>query len=127
MRELLNRSLGGNIDLRTEFEPNLWLVEVDPSELELVLLNLGFNARDAMPGGGTITVRAENVPRVASADDGRDCVRLSVNSGSATRRSHGKRRGFPKVRLSAVNCCARSKVSKWRFAGARPRNEPLRN
>ena len=78
MHELLDRSLGANIDLRTEFEADLWPVEVDPSELELVLLNLAFNARDAMPGGGTITVQAENVPSSASDDGGRDCVRLTV-------------------------------------------------
>jgi signal transduction histidine kinase/ActR/RegA family two-component response regulator len=76
-RELLGRSLGSNIDLRTQFEPDLWPVEVDPSELELVLLNLAFNARDAMPGGGTITIGAENVP--ASDEGASDSVRLTVS------------------------------------------------
>jgi signal transduction histidine kinase/ActR/RegA family two-component response regulator len=77
MRELLDRSLGGTISLRTEFPPDLWPIEVDPSELELVLLNLAFNARDAMPGGGTITMSGENVPGGADGTDG-DCVRLTV-------------------------------------------------
>ncbi|MBV8189095.1 MAG: response regulator [Alphaproteobacteria bacterium] len=71
MRELLDRSLGDNIELEMRFEPGLWPVEVDAGELELVVLNLAVNARDAMPGGGKITVKAENVP--AS-----DCVRLAV-------------------------------------------------
>jgi signal transduction histidine kinase/ActR/RegA family two-component response regulator len=77
MRELLDRSLGGTISLRTEFPPDLWPIEVDPSELELVLLNLAFNARDAMPGGGTITMSGENVASGADGADG-DCVRLTV-------------------------------------------------
>jgi CheY-like chemotaxis protein len=71
MRELLDRSLGDNIELGMQFEPGLLPVEVDAGELELVVLNLAVNARDAMPGGGMITVKAENVP--AS-----DCVRLAV-------------------------------------------------
>ena len=69
MRELLDRSLRGDIHLLTEFSPDLWPVEVDPGELELVILNLAVNARDAMPSGGVITIRAENAPqrrRVAS-------------------------------------------------------------
>jgi signal transduction histidine kinase/ActR/RegA family two-component response regulator len=62
MRDLLDRSLGGNVRLAMEFAPDLWPVEVDPGELELVVLNLAFNARDAMANGGSITVRAENAP-----------------------------------------------------------------
>jgi signal transduction histidine kinase/ActR/RegA family two-component response regulator len=62
MRELLDRSLRGNVNLVMEFPVGLWPIEVDPGELELVVLNLAFNARDAMPNGGTITVRAENAP-----------------------------------------------------------------
>src|SRR6201986_2907711 len=49
-RQPLNPSLGSNIELVTDFAANLWPVEVDPTEFELVLLNLAFNARDAMPG-----------------------------------------------------------------------------
>jgi signal transduction histidine kinase/ActR/RegA family two-component response regulator len=74
MRELLDRSIGSNIRLVTDFSPDLWPVEVDPSELELVILNLAFNARDAMPDGGTITVQGENLPdgfvRLTVADTG---------------------------------------------------------
>jgi signal transduction histidine kinase/CheY-like chemotaxis protein len=74
MRELLDRSLGENVRLVADFAPDVWPVEVDPSELELVVLNLAFNARDAMPDGGTITVRGENLPgdfvRLTIADTG---------------------------------------------------------
>ena len=60
MRELLDRSLRGDVHVALEFEPGLWPVEVDPGELELVVLNLAVNARDAMPDGGTIQIRADN-------------------------------------------------------------------
>ncbi|MCJ2049200.1 ATP-binding protein [Methylobacterium sp. J-070] len=81
MRELLDRSLRGDVHVRLEFADDLWPVEVDPGELELVILNLAVNARDAMPDGGTIVVRGENAP--ARSDDGSgdrvgDSVRLSV-------------------------------------------------
>jgi signal transduction histidine kinase/CheY-like chemotaxis protein len=69
MRELLDRSLGANVGLLTDLAPDLWPVAVDPAELELVLLNLAFNARDAMPGGGTITVLGQNLPGKAGAGD----------------------------------------------------------
>jgi len=60
MSELLERSLRGDIHVRLDFPKGLWPVEVDPGELELVLLNLAVNARDAMPEGGRITVNARN-------------------------------------------------------------------
>ncbi len=62
MRELLDRSLRGDVQVEFAFAEDLWPVEVDPGELELVVLNLAVNARDAMPNGGTIVVRAENCP-----------------------------------------------------------------
>jgi CheY-like chemotaxis protein/anti-sigma regulatory factor (Ser/Thr protein kinase) len=62
-----------------ELANDLWTVEVDAGELEFVVLNLAVNARDAMPEGGTITVRAEN--REALRDEGLDgdYVKLSVS------------------------------------------------
>jgi len=39
---------------------NLWVAEIDPIELQLALLYLGFNARDAMPGGGLLRISAKN-------------------------------------------------------------------
>jgi signal transduction histidine kinase/ActR/RegA family two-component response regulator len=78
MRELLDRSLRGDVHVEFDFPDALWPVEVDPSELELVVLNLAVNARDAMPNGGTITVRGENLPKVRDDDLAGDYVRLSV-------------------------------------------------
>jgi CheY-like chemotaxis protein/anti-sigma regulatory factor (Ser/Thr protein kinase) len=78
MRELLDRSLSGDIHVDVDFPYDLWPTEVDPGELELVVLNLAVNARDAMPKGGTITVRAENAPGVADGELHGDYVRLSI-------------------------------------------------
>jgi signal transduction histidine kinase/ActR/RegA family two-component response regulator len=78
MRELLQRSLRGDIQVRTDFAESLWPVEVDPGELELVILNLAVNARDAMPEGGTITLRAENASAFKDEVVQGDFVALSV-------------------------------------------------
>jgi CheY-like chemotaxis protein len=82
MREMLARALGGNIHFEMRFGADLWPVEVDAGELELAMLNLCVNARDAMGGGGTITIAAHN-ERGAAGDDAVELVRLSVaDSGS---------------------------------------------
>lgn len=60
MVELLRRTLGETIELRTATGDALWTVEADPNELESALLNLAVNARDAMPRGGTLTIETEN-------------------------------------------------------------------
>lgn len=58
--DLLTRSLRGDIRIVPEVPSDLWPVQVDPSQLELALLNVGLNARDAMPGGGALWIRARN-------------------------------------------------------------------
>ncbi|MVT52401.1 response regulator [Bradyrhizobium yuanmingense] len=78
MRELLDRSLRGDVHVEFDFPDTLWPVEVDPGELELVILNLAVNARDAMPNGGTIVVRGENLPGFNHGQIAGDYVRLSV-------------------------------------------------
>ena len=78
MRELLDRSLRGDIHVTTELDDDLWPIEVDPGEFELVLLNLAVNARDAMPNGGSITIRGTNLPNYRDASLSGDFVRLSV-------------------------------------------------
>ena len=60
LREMLRSSLRGDIELRLELAADLWRVEVDAGELELALLNLAVNARDAMPQGGTVVLAARN-------------------------------------------------------------------
>ena len=78
MRELLDRSLRGDVHVEFDFPDTLWPIEVDPGELELVILNLAVNARDAMPNGGTIVVRGENLPDLKDEQITGDFVRLSV-------------------------------------------------
>ena len=79
MRELLDRSLSGDISVTLEFDRELWPVEVDPGELELVILNLAVNARDAMPNGGTIHITAQNTAAVEDPELRGDFVRLCIS------------------------------------------------
>ena len=55
--ETFPRSIEINADIRR----NLWTVSADPTQMHQVLLNMLLNARDAMPGGGTLTISAENI------------------------------------------------------------------
>jgi signal transduction histidine kinase len=61
VRNMLGPSLHGNIEFISDIEDKIWPVEVDLGELELALVNIEVNARDAMPDGGTITMSARNV------------------------------------------------------------------
>lgn len=59
--KLLRRVIGEHIELVVKLEPDLWLVEADPSQIEHVVINLAVNARDAMPRGGTLEIETSNV------------------------------------------------------------------
>jgi signal transduction histidine kinase/CheY-like chemotaxis protein len=61
LRELLRRSLGEHIDLAIAPADGLWPVKADVGQLEQVLVNLAVNARDAMPGGGQLTIDTANI------------------------------------------------------------------
>ena len=79
MAELLGRSLPPGVQLRVQLPPGLWPLLVDPSELELALLNLAGNASDAMAGNGTLTISAENLEGSSTpAGDGGQ-VRITVS------------------------------------------------
>ena len=56
MRNLLGRLIGENINLHFRLDPNVGLIRMDPTQAQQILLNLVLNSRDAMPGGGDITV-----------------------------------------------------------------------
>jgi signal transduction histidine kinase len=58
---LLDRTLGETVEIKTELAEDIWLVEVDKSELENTILNLAINARDAFSGSGEIVIRTENM------------------------------------------------------------------
>ena len=61
MGDLLHRTLGETVTVRTRPAPEDWLVEVDANQLESALLNLSVNARDAMADGGTLTLSIETL------------------------------------------------------------------
>jgi signal transduction histidine kinase len=67
MVEMLRRSLGPGIQITTDFETDLPPTRVDPNQLELALLNLALNARDAMPLGGRLTISAHR-ERIGTGD-----------------------------------------------------------
>jgi PAS domain S-box-containing protein len=60
--EMIARTLGGKIEVKLDLAPSLPLVEVDLAQLETALLNAAFNARDAMPDGGRLTLSTRSLP-----------------------------------------------------------------
>jgi len=70
VRELVSTSLPPNVQLLVDAAADLWPVEVDQGELDLALLNLAVNARDAMPSGGVLSISAENVVLTPAHDLG---------------------------------------------------------
>jgi len=58
---MLRRVIGSNIRLTPQLDQDLWLIRADPVQLHQVILNLAVNARDALPQGGEITIRTQNV------------------------------------------------------------------
>jgi PAS domain S-box-containing protein len=61
IEKMLRRLIGEDVELCTLFDPELGHVKADPSQFEQVILNLGVNARDAMPRGGKLTIQTANV------------------------------------------------------------------
>ena len=60
MEDMLHRSLGELVQLEIVHHPDIWCVEVDPSQLEASVLNLAVNARDAMAEGGRLVIEVDN-------------------------------------------------------------------
>jgi PAS domain S-box-containing protein len=96
MEGLLRRMLPEHIDIRLECREDLWPALVDPSQLEAAVLNLGINARDAMPAGGRLRITTRNVwidgasgqPAEAAAAPG-DYVQITVaDTGTGIRPEH---------------------------------------
>jgi PAS domain S-box-containing protein len=67
--DLVARTLGGTIQVRMALADGLWPALVDPTQIELALLNLAINARDAMPDVGVLTISTRNIAVASPADD----------------------------------------------------------
>src|SRR6185437_13525740 len=97
MSDLLRRTLGPTIELAASFPNDLALVHVDPNQLELAILNLSINARDAMPQGGKlmISARRETVDNARELEPG-EFVRVAVSdSGTGMDEATLKRAAEP--------------------------------
>ena len=68
MSELLRQTLGSRVQVETDIASGLWSVHADPSQLEVAILNLAVNARDAMPEGGTVAIQARNATLEATTE-----------------------------------------------------------
>jgi PAS domain S-box-containing protein len=82
MGEILARTIGTSIQVRTNLAPELWPALVDPTQIEIAILNLAINSRDAMPLGGTLLIETRNqragTDVIPSELGGRDCICISV-------------------------------------------------
>ena len=74
LSHLLRRLIGENIELKVVHGRELGLVKVDQGQLEQVIINLAVNARDAMAGGGTLTIRTRNITTTASVRRGHEVM-----------------------------------------------------
>jgi len=69
LRELLTRSLRSDIEIKVDVPDGVCATRVDPGEFELAILNLAVNAKDAMPNGGTLSIRAKPVTLKGEASE----------------------------------------------------------
>jgi two-component system NtrC family sensor kinase len=69
LAEMLGRTLGGTVEIAKDLASDLWPALIDPTQIELAVLNLVINARDAMPRGGTVLIATRNLP---ASELGRD-------------------------------------------------------
>ncbi len=77
MDDMLVQSLRGDIRLDLDLADGVWPVEVDPTQLQIALINIAVNARDAMPKGGTFRVKIENT--VLRQGPMREAVAISLS------------------------------------------------
>lgn len=114
MSDLLVRSLGSGIRIRLELEPQQYFVLSDPTQLELAILNLGINARDAMRGGGELSLTTRYVPpadlepgamELCIADTGigmSDAVRLNAFNPFFTTKDIGAGTGLGLAQVQSI-------------------------
>jgi PAS domain S-box-containing protein len=79
MRPMIESSLRGNIVYDEKSDPSVWPVKVDLAELELAIVNIAVNARDAMPNGGTFRISIRNVPSERGDEEGNEFVAVEFS------------------------------------------------
>jgi two-component system, cell cycle sensor histidine kinase and response regulator CckA len=100
LRTMLVRVIGEHIAMDCVSPADLGLVELDPGQLEQILMNLAVNARDAMPGGGKLTIETANV------EPGRH---------SCSKHAHLHDRAFVRLRVSDTGCGMTDEVKEHLF------------
>ena len=70
LEPMLRRLVGEDIAFELRLDPSVTKVRIDPTQLEQVIVNLAVNARDALPGGGTVVIRSDTVERAEEAGGG---------------------------------------------------------
>jgi signal transduction histidine kinase len=87
MRDLLQSTIGGSVSIETALSDDLWPALVDPTQLDIAVLNLAINGRDAMEIGGTLKVSTANVrlgpPRAAEEPAAGEYVAICVSDTGA--------------------------------------------
>jgi PAS domain S-box-containing protein len=79
LSRMLRRLIGEDIDLVTHLDPRLNSIEADPGQIEQLIMNLAVNARDAMPEGGTLTIRTRDLSEGAAEPPLDVCVVIEVS------------------------------------------------
>ena len=83
MSDMLTRTIGPHLEVEADLSPDLWPALADPTQLEVMILNLAINSRDAMPTGGKLRIETRNVdavPPVLLSDlDAGEYVAISVS------------------------------------------------
>ncbi len=101
--QMLRRVLGENVSLRSNLAPRLPAIEADATMMEQVIMNLSVNARDAMPGGGSLTIGTVPVmvsQRIRRAEPGG--ARGNIHLPFGERQRHGHRAGQAEQAVRAV-------------------------
>ena len=79
MAELLATIVGSMISIETDLAPGLWPFSADATQLDLAVINLAINARDAMPAGGVLCIRTFNTTLPGEVGQARDFVTLEIS------------------------------------------------